>query len=282
MSHVHDQPSDGSAHGVCRTSQPLDAPEVTQPPNVVTGVVCSRTEGLTRTTYRIRISDRIDVRVRWPHSSRRALEIGRPVRLMIPQETVHLEAGGFRRGKQRWNRWIGRVVLAATQNQNGSITVKIHHAPITLKSRGPVIGARTPLTTWDTVNIVVDPQHINVCDCAPATPQPQPVRAGLTGASVSQWLRATICSVRSLSTETYLTVRAGRATFCLLIEAESSTAAVLVIGHSIEFAIDNGDAWVRRTAAGPILPCCIVLMNDFDDAQRASFALRKDRTSAVS
>ena len=162
------------------SASPID--KATPPPlspNVLTGIVFARTEGLTCTTYRIRVAERIDVRMRWPSSSCRSLSIGRPVRLMIPQESVLLEAGGFRRGKQRWNRWIGRVVLSARQDKDGSITVKIHHAPITLKSRGSVTGTQSPLSTWDTVNVVVDPQHITILPGSLPAPQLQRPNTGL-------------------------------------------------------------------------------------------------------
>ena len=42
---------------------------------------------------------------------RSTANIGQRVCVTIPEEAVHLEAGGFRRGKQRWNRldWTGRA-----------------------------------------------------------------------------------------------------------------------------------------------------------------------------
>ena len=87
--------------------------------------------------------------------------IGQLVYVTIPEEAVHLEAGGFRRGKQRWNRWIGRVVLVNRKDEDPVTTVKLHWESITLKSVGPVLGARaTTLSVWDTVNIVVDPQLV--------------------------------------------------------------------------------------------------------------------------
>src|SRR4029077_8239980 len=81
--------------------------------NVLSGIVISRAEGLTRITLRIRVGERTDLRVRrWaPFPMGDTIEIGQTVRIPIPAEAVQLEAGGFRRGKQRWNRWIGRVVL---------------------------------------------------------------------------------------------------------------------------------------------------------------------------
>src|SRR5215470_375236 len=79
--------------------------------NVLWGVVTSRREGLTRTTLRIRVGERTDLRVRWQTSfpTGDTIEVGQIVRITIPADAVQLEAGWFRRGNQRWNRWIGRV-----------------------------------------------------------------------------------------------------------------------------------------------------------------------------
>lgn len=79
----------------------------------------------------------------------------------IPAEAVRLEAGIFRRSKQRWNRWIGRIVLVESGEAGILYTVKIHGEDWTLKGYGPVAGARQPCKTWDVVNVVVDPQTVD-------------------------------------------------------------------------------------------------------------------------
>ena len=132
--------------------------------NVLKGMVISKTEGLARTTLRIRVGERTDLRIRWQttlHPGGTA-NVGQMVWVAIPEEAVHLEAGGFRRGKKRWNRWIGRVVLVNRHDEAPVTTVKLHWERITLKSVGPVMGARAGLSVWDTVNIVVDPQQIRL------------------------------------------------------------------------------------------------------------------------
>jgi hypothetical protein len=132
--------------------------------NTLKGIVISKTEGLTRTTLRIRVGERTDLRIRWRSTlpAPDTADIGQTVCAIIPEEAVHLEAGGFRRGKQRWNRWVGRVVLVNRQNEDPVTIVKLHWESITLKSVGPVMGARAALSVWDTVNIVVDPQQIHL------------------------------------------------------------------------------------------------------------------------
>ena len=46
-------------------------------------------------------------------------------------------------------------------------TVKVHGQEWTLKSFGPVTGAQRPSKPWDDVNIVVDPQAVELSIVAP-------------------------------------------------------------------------------------------------------------------
>ena len=132
--------------------------------NGLVGIVISKTERPTRTTLRIRVGKRTDLRVRWKTvlPSPGTVNIGQMIWVNIPEGAVHLEAGGFRCGKQRLNRWIGRVVLVNRTDQDLVTTVKLYRESITLKSVGPVMGTCATLSVWDTVNIVVDPQQIEL------------------------------------------------------------------------------------------------------------------------
>jgi hypothetical protein len=106
--------------------------------------------------------ERTDLRVKWPIENERLFLVGQRVEATIPAEAVRLEAGIFRRSKQRWNRWIGRIVLVESGDSGAVFTVKIHGEGWTLKGYGPVVGERKPSKTWDVVNVVVDPQRIDL------------------------------------------------------------------------------------------------------------------------
>jgi len=132
--------------------------------NGLIGIVISKTESLARTRLRIRVGKRIDLRVSWQTvlPPLGTVNIGQLIWVNIPEGAVHLEAGGFRCGKQRLNRWIGRVVLVDRKDQDFVTTVKLYRESISLKSVGPVMGTCATLSVWDTVNIVVDPQQIEL------------------------------------------------------------------------------------------------------------------------
>jgi len=130
--------------------------------NWVTGVIQSQHVGLLRAGVRIKVAERTDLRARWPIKEERYFVVGRHVVATIPAEAVRLEAGIFRRSKQRWNRWIGRVVLVKSGEAGTIFTVKIHGEGWTLKAYGPVVGAREPSKPWDAVNVVVDPQRVDL------------------------------------------------------------------------------------------------------------------------
>lgn len=135
--------------------------------NFVRGVVRSQSAGLLRAGVRIRIMQRTDLRARWPIEQGRFFVIGQPVTATIPAEAVRLEAGIFRRSRQRWNRWVGRIVLIEHLEAGIVVTVKLHGEEWTLKSLGPVLGAQQPLKSWDIVNVVVDPQMVEIAIAAP-------------------------------------------------------------------------------------------------------------------
>ncbi|MDE3217757.1 MAG: hypothetical protein KGO23_00135, partial [Nitrospirota bacterium] len=128
--------------------------------NWVVGVVQSQHVGLVRSGVRIKIGERTNLRVRWPIGNERFFVVGQHVVATIPAEAVRLEAGIFRRSTQRWNRWIGRIVLVEPGDAGSVFTVKIHGEDWTLKAYGPVAGARVPSKPWDAVNVVVDPQRV--------------------------------------------------------------------------------------------------------------------------
>ena len=130
--------------------------------NRIMGVVQSHHVGLVRAGVRIKIMERTDLRVKWSIEDARGVVVGQQVVATIPAEAVHLEAGIFRRSKQRGNRWIGRIVLVESSPSGTVFTVKIHGEGWTLKAYGPVMGARQASNVWDVVNVVVDPQRVDL------------------------------------------------------------------------------------------------------------------------
>ena len=104
---------------------------------------------------------------RWTRREERCFIVGQPVVAMIPAGAVRLESGMFRRSKQRWNRWVGRIVLIEHLEAGVVYTVKVHGEEWTLKSLGSVLGAKQPSRPWDVVNVVVDPQVVELSVAAP-------------------------------------------------------------------------------------------------------------------
>src|SRR5215813_8944764 len=237
--------------------------------NVLKGIVISRAPGLTRTTLRIRVGEQIHLRVRWPASAPGydALDVGQMVWLSIPEEAVHLEAGGFRRGKQRWNRWIGRVVLVDRNHDEPVTTVKVHRDNITLKSRAPVVGSSALLKAWDTVNIVVDPQQIRLTPLSQTYPSQLNFVSNSPAVShpTSVWLRATIRSLRWSSAGHDVALDVGGVKLSALVEADSDVLQGWTAGMSVEINISEHDAWVRLDTQSPPLRCGIAFSSEAED-----------------
>ena len=135
--------------------------------NWVRGVIHSQYVGLVRSGVRIKVGLRSDVRIRWAKREERSFVVSQPVVAMIPAEAVRVESGMFRRSRQRWNRWIGRIVLIEHLEAGTIYTVKVHGEEWTLKSLGPVLGAQQAPRAWDVVNVVVDPQAVELSIAAP-------------------------------------------------------------------------------------------------------------------
>jgi len=110
--------------------------------NWVRGLIHSQYIGLVRSGARIKVGARTDLRVRWPEREERCFIVGQMAVAMIPAGAVRLESGLFRRSKQRWNRWVGRIVLIEHLEAGVVYTVKVHGEEWTLKSLGPVLGAK--------------------------------------------------------------------------------------------------------------------------------------------
>jgi hypothetical protein len=135
--------------------------------NWVRGVIHSQYVGLLRAGVRIKVGARTDLRIRWARRAQREFVVGQPVVATIPAGTVRLESGMFRRSKQRWNRWVGRIVFIEHLEAATVYTVKVHGEEWTIKSLGPILGAQGPSRPWDIVNIVVDPQLVDLSISAP-------------------------------------------------------------------------------------------------------------------
>lgn len=135
--------------------------------NWVRGLIHSQYVGLVRSGVRIKVGARTDLRIRWTKREERCFIVGQPVVAMIPAAAVRLESGMFRRSKQRWNRWVGRIVLIEHLEAGVLYTVKVHGEEWTLKSLGFVLGAKQPSRPWDVVNVVVDPQVVELSVAAP-------------------------------------------------------------------------------------------------------------------
>jgi len=137
--------------------------------NIVTGTVVSSHCSLSRTRMRLRIGWQRILRARWlsNEGDMEPVRISDQVTVVIPAEAVRLEAGWFRRGACRMNRWIGRIVLVQADGPDPLITVKVHGETWTLRSRGNVVGADRLPRAWETVNIVIDPEQIRLCFSSP-------------------------------------------------------------------------------------------------------------------
>ncbi len=139
--------------------------------NLVEGVVHSQHLGLVHTLVRIRVGRQVELHMKLPMDDERCFVEGRTIIVMIPAEAVRLEAGLFRRSRQRLNRWYGRIVLVQQHREGHVVTAKVHGERWSLKSTLPILGSSHPIRTWNSVSIVVDPQAIKLIPGRNVAPQ---------------------------------------------------------------------------------------------------------------
>jgi hypothetical protein len=233
--------------------------------NWIEGVVQSQRVGLVRAGARINLGERVHLRVRWPIGDGRRFITGQRVIATIPAEAVRLEAGLFRRSKQRWNRWPGRIVLVEPYRDAQVTTVKVHGENWSLKSTAPIGGSDHRAQTWDPVNIVIDPQTIELGALRDET-QIQPdsceVRSGPTPDPGQIWLRGCVKKMQRCPMGVQLLLQIGQAQVSALICCGEQSLAQWIPGAPIEVHVGRYESWLRsvesREKKGASIECKLV------------------------
>ncbi|BCA57064.1 hypothetical protein W02_42040 [Nitrospira sp. KM1] len=231
--------------------------------NIITGVVVMRTKGLTRTALLMRVGDHTHLRVRWTGYSpaHETVQIGDEARVCIAENVVNLEAGTFRRGKQRWNRWIGTVVMNYHCNYDNVTTVRLDQDNIVLKSRSPISEGQPALSTGDRVNVVIDPHDIRLLPTRQKPTPPLPLVIDESPTHV--WLHATITVIRLTPIGQHIALTLGNATMAALVEMDEGRNPGWSAGTTVRISIHRTDGFIRRDLNSPIFRCCIILSSEF-------------------
>ena len=145
-------------------SKPISVPRGSSGPmwNHLAGRVISILHGLTRTRVKLMTEDAVILTVRCPSEKfkQTSLRIGQHVIAQVNAHDVLLGTVGRWPGKERWNRWSGRIVLVNPRDSAPLITVKLQGKGCTLVSTGPVIGQPSRPEVWEPVSIVIDPENV--------------------------------------------------------------------------------------------------------------------------
>lgn len=218
--------------------------------NVIPVEINAIHQGLLNVGIRVRIGEKTDLRIRWPLGTAPISELrsGQSVRVVIPAEAVHLEAGYFRLRKRRWNRWIGRIVLIETLNEQRVVSVKIHNDVVTLRCSGTMVGATWIPQLWDTVNIVVDPTKISLDLGMRQGVAPAVNRNGGTFDpfhDVRVWLRAQVTDVGEAPEGRVLSLLIGTARVAVFLGRENDSFCCWAVGMTLDIHVGRYDAWLK-------------------------------------
>lgn len=238
---VHGQGYEELDTSTSRSAQPMM--------NVIPAQITAIHRGLVRVGIRMRVGERTDLRLRWPveYRSVHDVKIGQSVKAVIPAHAVHLEAGYFRLGKRRWNRWIARIVLVESLRGTRVITVKIHNDQITLKSSGSFTGADGMPRAWDTVNVVVDPTEISLAQESRKPGSTTSVRVGMLDpvSEARVWLKAQVIEVKEVPSGKVLSLLIGSAQVWVMVGHDEDPFRCWASGMAVAFYVNQYEAWVK-------------------------------------
>jgi hypothetical protein len=220
--------------------------------NHLAGRVISILHGLMRTTIKAMTEDEVLLTARFPSEGfqQNSLHIGQHISARIAADAVLLGTGGLWPGRERWNRWNGRIVLVDPGLYAPMVTVKIQGTSCTLKSTGPVAGQPLRPESWEPVNIAIDPEHVTL------VPQSRGMRdRGLadsiqTHAGNRVWLKARIEAVRRAESGCVVSLNIGGARVSALIYGDEETMREWLPGSPVEMHVGQWEAWLRPPGDG--------------------------------
>ncbi len=218
--------------------------------NMVSGLVESIHQGLTRTGIHVRIGQHVTIRLRLPSDigSLHDVRIGQRVTAKIAADAVLLRVPGTWPGKERWNRWTGRIVLVESGLSADVITTKVHGESWTLKSLGPVLGLERRPSAWDTVTITADPARVRLVrqasdDGVGRFPGMIFSTQALTGGRV--WLKGRVQAIRQVPTGWLLLFEIGGAHVSALVSTEAGIPWNWKPGVDVDVHVGQWEAWVK-------------------------------------
>jgi molybdopterin-binding protein len=216
--------------------------------NHVDGRVISILYGLTRTTVKMMSEDEVLFTVRCPSEKFEQVNvrIGQHVTAQINAHDVLLGMAGMSFGKERWNRWSGRIVLVGPGTSSPLITVKLQGKGCTLTSVGPIIGQSLRPEAWEPVTIVIDPENVTLTPHVFAT-HDATIR---THWRHRVWLKARIEAVRKSASGNVVSLDVGGSHISALVCENQAIPYEWAPGLPVEMHVDQWKAWLRPAGDG--------------------------------
>jgi molybdopterin-binding protein len=211
--------------------------------NHLAGRVISILHGLTRTRVKLMTEDEVILTVRCPSEKfkQTSLRIGQHVIAQVNAHDVLLGTVGKWPGKERWNRWSGRIVLVNPRDSAPLITVKLQGKGCTLTSTGPVVGQPLRPEAWEAVSIVIDPENVTLTPHMFAT-HDTTIR---THERHRVWLKARVEAVRKSASGSVVSLDVGGSHISALVCGDQAIPYEWAPGLPVEMHVDQWEAWLR-------------------------------------
>lgn len=233
------------------THEPIAFPLDSSGPiwNRLDGRVVSILCGLTRTTVKLLTEGEVVLTVRCSSENFEPMNvrIGHHMTAQINAHDVLLGTAGMSLGKERWNRWSGRIVLIGPGGSTPLITVKLQGKGCILKSTGPVVGQPLRPEAWEPVSIVIDPENVTLAPHRRATHD----IGAATGVGMHDshrvWLKARVEAVRRGESGSVVSLDVGGTRVSAVLCGDHATLCEWTPGLPVEMHVGQWEAWLRPT-----------------------------------
>lgn len=237
--------------------------------NRVKGQVVWIQDGLKESTLKIRVGERLDLRVRGSSQDNNTPRIclGQRLEVEIPPDAIYLVAPERCPVKGRWTQWEGRIVLAPGPKNdlcNSNLTtVKVRGEQLTLHSQRTLGASNAPTQVGDLVILLIDPRAVGIRSVEGAVDVVQPSHGESDHDSVSHFppkrvrLPGTIIRTKQGTVGVFVTLRIGKAVVSAHVTGEGASADLWPSGRATSLIVGQHEAWIQLFGMA-MTPCRLV------------------------
>ncbi len=247
--------------------------------NRVKGQVIWIQDGLKDSTLKLRVGERLDLKVRGSSQADRAPRIcqGQRLEVEIPPDAIYLVAPDRCPVKGRWTQWEGRIVLAPRPENdlcNSNLTtVKVRGEQLTLHCQRTLGASSAPTQVGDPVILLIDPRAVGIRSVEGTVGVVRASHGETDHDSVSPFppkrvrLPGTILRSKQGTVGVFVTLRIGQAVVSAHVTGEGASADLWPSGRATALIVGQHEAWIQLFGMA-MTPCRLVDLGCDEEVSR--------------